>query len=151
MNKHSIPVSSAAHQSLGFLDRLEKVRQTGPGRWLARCPAHEDKVPSLAIRQTDDGRVLLHCFTGCDVVEVIRALGLDMSDLFPPTERHLQRVRRPFPALDVLRAVSHEITVAAIACAYVVQSKPLSEADLRRVQQAQERLQQAVRIAEDKA
>ncbi|MCB1810053.1 MAG: DNA primase [Candidatus Competibacteraceae bacterium] len=150
MNSHSVPVSSVTHQSLDLLDRLEKVRSTGPGRWLARCPAHADKSPSLAIRQTGDGRILLHCFTGCDVTEVIRALGLDMADLFTPTTPGAPSPQRPFPALDVLRAVAHEITIAAIACADIVQGRPLSAADLQRVQQAQERLQRAVRIAEGK-
>ena len=46
------------------LDLLEDVRQTGLDQWMARCPSHEDKTPSLSIREGDDGRVLLHCFAG---------------------------------------------------------------------------------------
>ena len=40
-----------------LLSILEGVKRTGPGRWMARCPAHGDKSPSLSIRELDDGRV----------------------------------------------------------------------------------------------
>lgn len=66
-----------------LLDRLDGVRQSGPGRWLARCPAHEDRSPSLSIRELDDGRVLLHDFGGCDTEAVLDALGLELQALFP--------------------------------------------------------------------
>ena len=69
-----------------LLDRLEKVRKTGPGRWIACCPAHDDHSPSLALRELDDGRVLVHCFAGCSAHEIVSAVGLDLSDLFPPRE-----------------------------------------------------------------
>ena len=46
------------------IDLLDGVRKSGSG-WSARCPAHEDHSPSLSISEGDDGRVLLHCFTGC--------------------------------------------------------------------------------------
>ena len=47
------------------------------GRWLgtyglARCPAHDDRSPSLSIAEGHDGRLLLYCFAGCDF-EAIRA------------------------------------------------------------------------------
>jgi putative DNA primase/helicase len=42
--------------------------------WMAPCPAHDDTTPSLAIRDTDDGRVLVKCHAGCKQTEVIRAL-----------------------------------------------------------------------------
>jgi len=53
------------------------ARRSG-ARWLAKCPAHDDKSPSLAIREID-GVVLVHCFSGCpqrDVIRALRARGL---------------------------------------------------------------------------
>ena len=49
------------------------------GKWSAtrgmcRCPAHEDGTPSLSVTGTQDGRVLLHCFAGCDGRDVIAVL-----------------------------------------------------------------------------
>jgi hypothetical protein len=49
--------------------------------WVARCPAHQDKNPSLSLRD-DNGRVLLHCFAGCTPEAVCSALGIRLSDLF---------------------------------------------------------------------
>lgn len=77
-----------------LLDRLDKVRGRGPGQWSARCPAHDDKGPSLSVKETPDGRVLLHCFAGCEVSDVIGGLGLDVSELFPPRESHGAPLRR---------------------------------------------------------
>lgn len=49
------------------------------GRWTAsggmcRCPAHDDRRPSLSVR-AGRTRLLLHCFAGCTAAEVLRALG----------------------------------------------------------------------------
>jgi hypothetical protein len=66
-----------------LVTRLDGVKSTGHNRWIAKCSSHEDKTASLAIREVDDGRVLLHCFAGCGVGEVLGGLGLSMSDLFP--------------------------------------------------------------------
>lgn len=33
--------------------RLDGVKSNGYGKYLARCPAHDDKSPSLAIKETD--------------------------------------------------------------------------------------------------
>ena len=63
------------------LDRLEHVTGGNNGKWMALCPAHKDRSPSLAINETDD-RLLLHCFAGCEIKYVAAAVGLDMSDLF---------------------------------------------------------------------
>lgn len=67
--------------------RLEGVRASGKG-YIARCPAHDDHSPSLSIREGDDGRVLLHCFAGCSFRQIIAAMGLDVSDMFPPRLPH---------------------------------------------------------------
>jgi hypothetical protein len=64
------------------LERLERVRRHGSG-WIARCPAHEDKNPSLAVSEGRDERALLKCHAGCTVDAILAALGLEMSDLFP--------------------------------------------------------------------
>ena len=53
-----------------LLNRLTKLKQTGPGKWSARFPAHADRGPSLSIAEGDDGVVLLHCFAGCSVEDV---------------------------------------------------------------------------------
>jgi hypothetical protein len=48
---------------------------------MARCPAHQDKSPSLAVNEAED-RVLIHCFAGCETTDVTAAIGLNVADLF---------------------------------------------------------------------
>ena len=64
-----------------ILSRLEHVKKTADG-WMARCPAHPDKTPSLSIKTGDDGRTLFHCKAGCQTEKVCAALGITMADLF---------------------------------------------------------------------
>jgi hypothetical protein len=131
-----------------LLSRLDKVKRTGQGRWAARCPAHDDKGPSLSIRELDDGRVLLHCFAGCDVHEVLSAVGLEISDLFPDKPlSHGKAERRPFPAADVLRCLAHEALVIAAAVPSMLSGQPFSEADRERLIVAASRIQAAVDAA----
>lgn len=60
--------------------RLEGVRRSGSG-WMARCPAHADRSPSLSVCE-GDGKVLFHCFAGCATEAVCAALGIVVCDLF---------------------------------------------------------------------
>jgi hypothetical protein len=53
-----------------------------PRGYMARCPAHADRSPSLSAREGEDGRILLHCFAGCTAEDICTALGLSVSDLF---------------------------------------------------------------------
>ena len=74
-------MSSAPPSVDRVLDRLERVRRSGEG-WLACCPAHDDREPSLSVAIGDDGRVLLTCFAGCSPEEILAKLGLEWADLF---------------------------------------------------------------------
>lgn len=64
-----------------LLPLLEGVKPTGDSRWKARCPAHDDRDPSLSVTEVDD-RVLLKCFAGCPTEDIVEKLGLEMGDLF---------------------------------------------------------------------
>ena len=65
-----------------LLDRLKSVRARADaaGSWSARCPAHDDKTPSLSVT-LKDGRLLLCCFAGCRADDILRACGLSWADL----------------------------------------------------------------------
>lgn len=115
------------------LDRLVAVRRTGQSSWLARCPAHEDRTPSLSVRQGDDGRVLLYCFAGCGAVDVIDALGLDWPDLFPPRLESYGSTRRrrggapPIPARDALAILDQEALTVEIIAGRLAEGEPLEQ------------------------
>jgi len=70
-------------------------------RWVARCVAHDDRDPSLSIQDSADGKVLVHCFAGCDqarVIAALRLLGLweDKGDShFRPQQRRSAAEKQP--------------------------------------------------------
>ncbi|MBO6514561.1 MAG: DUF3987 domain-containing protein [Phycisphaerales bacterium] len=59
-----------------------KVTGTGAQR-MCTCPAHEDRTPSLSVKEAPDGAVLLHCHAGCSTESILQSLGLFMRDLYP--------------------------------------------------------------------
>lgn len=133
------------------LSRLEGVRRTGRGTWLARCPAHQDKSPSLSVREADDCKVLIHCFAGCSAHEVVAAIGLEITDLFPPPPADPARFgkpeRRPFPTPDAFRAVAFEVTIVGVAGAAIVAGEPFSKYDKERLVVAVGRINDALTAA----
>lgn len=68
-----------------FLARFDKVKAAA-GQSLVCCPAHADKTPSLAVKESPDGSILLKCHAGCDVDQILAAMNLEPSDLFPDKE-----------------------------------------------------------------
>ena len=65
-----------------LLNRLHKVRKNGTDKWMACCPAHDDRSPSLAIAERN-GKILLHCFAGCELPEILGSIDMELSDLYP--------------------------------------------------------------------
>lgn len=130
-----------------LLSRLQRVKRTGPGKWIASCPTREDKSPSLAIREMEDGRVLLHDFGGDSVEAILGAVGLSFADLYPAQPGTFAKpVRRPFNASEVLSLVAFESSVAAIVIADAVKREGATEDDLDRLLVAAQRLGNAAEV-----
>ena len=70
-----------------FLSRVNEVRGRGAGRWVACCPAHLDRNPSLSIAEAASGAILLHCHAGCQTDDVLSAVGLTFRDISPGRPR----------------------------------------------------------------
>lgn len=66
------------------LAQFGKVLRAGKG-WLAHCPSHNDRKPSLSVR-VSGGRILIHCFAGCSTERILEALGMQWGDLFEEGE-----------------------------------------------------------------
>ncbi|MCX5676258.1 MAG: DUF3987 domain-containing protein [Planctomycetota bacterium] len=83
-----------------FLARLQGVRRIGRDKATAFCPLHENPPdghkPSLSVARGDGGRVLLKCLGGCATADVVKAAGLEMSDLFADTAPPKGRAARPW-------------------------------------------------------
>lgn len=99
-----------------LLSRLQGVKSTGKDSWMAKCCAHEDRSPSLAIKSCPDGRILIKCFAGCSADEVVSAIGMELKDLMPETPLYHRKNpdRVPFNPYDVLAAVRDDMTVALV-------------------------------------
>lgn len=65
-----------------LLNALNKVKQTGKDQWLACCPVHDDKNPSMSI-SVKDGKVLCHCHScGANGSDAVQAVGLSTAEVF---------------------------------------------------------------------
>ena len=133
------------------LDALDRVKETGPGTWLASCPTsahqHGDRSRGLSIREGDDGRVLIHCHAGCAVDAVVAAIGLELSDLFPAREityPHLApksgligrpRYRR-IPWQDVFEALERQLWICSLAFSDLAAGKAFSPEDAQAIAKA---------------
>ncbi len=58
-----------------------RAKRAGPGKWMAKCPAHDDREASLSIAEGKTG-VLLKCFAGCEFDAIVAALGIEPSAMF---------------------------------------------------------------------
>lgn len=86
--------------------RARRVRRG----WLARCPAHDDRSPSLSIHEGRDGRVLVKCFAGCDPSAIMRTLDLSLSDLFTGERAlSLAETNRQLSADEIQRELQVEL------------------------------------------
>ena len=133
-----------------ILAGCKKVRATGNGSWIACCPAHEDKNPSMTVREMPDGMVLVHCFAGCSVELICGATGVKVEELFPeplPERRPLQRLARPFSANDVLDCLANEASVIFVIGSDMIHKREISDGDFERLKVAVERVKYAEDIA----
>ncbi len=129
-----------------LLPSLEKLRRTGDGKWLACCPAHNDKHPSLAIKQTDDGKILIHCFAGCDVEAIVSSLSLTLADLMPDNPAYTKRSKPPkFNKYELFDRLAFEAIILSIAIRQLINKTPLSDEDQKRVLKAEQTINDIAR------
>lgn len=131
-----------------ILARLEKVRRTGSDNWIACCPSHADKSPSLTVKECSDGRILAKCFAGCSIEQIVDAVGMGWDAWFPPkVAEYAAPVRRPYPAAAVLEAVQFECLVVATAACNVAQGVEMTDLDRERLLLSYDRISEARRLA----
>ena len=122
-----------------LLSRLEKVKPHGNGKYLACCPAHNDKSPSLAIREIEDGRILIHCFSGCDVADIVAAVEMQLSDLMPDNPTYKKGAKPPrFNKYELFDRLAFETIILSLAIRQLLNGEPLNESDLYLVLQAED-------------
>lgn len=112
---------------LDLISRLDKAKQTTSDQWVARCPVHQDRLPSLSIRDAGD-RILLHCFAGCSTQDVLAAIGMSFADVLPERAPDAVQTRMPWNPRTVLEAVAHD----ALAVAFYAEEmsrRPLTDTE----------------------
>jgi len=101
------------------------------------------------VRELDDGRVLLHCWGGCSVQEVLGALGLEFTDLYPESQlpgHGNQRERRPFSASDALKCIARESLYVAIVAGDLSRGEHLTERERELLLIAAGRINTAIEV-----
>jgi hypothetical protein len=130
-----------------ILDRLARVRRTGPTTATASCPtsahANGDRSRGLGLRDTGD-RVLIFCHAGCTAAEVVEGLGLTLGDLYDrPAEHRGGPTHGRIAARDLLELISRETSVIAIIAADMRARKAITESDWERFAVAASRIGKA--------
>lgn len=119
-----------------ILSRLDKVRQHQKGRYMALCPAHEDRSRSLSLTQAEDGRILMHCFAGCHIEDICSAIGLEVKDLFPSNQANHYSGFKNWKSKRMQDALVREHMIVEMAKADRAKGRTLSENDKARVLKA---------------
>jgi len=118
-----------------LINQLEKVKRTGNNRYIACCPVHNDKNPSLSITE-HDGKVLLNCFgCGAGAHEIVEALGLSLNDLFSGDTDYYSPPQK-VPLRDVLECLKDEIMIITSAALRVARGGEVNEVDRARILKA---------------
>lgn len=139
-----------------LLSRLEHIQKSGKG-WRTACPSCGGRSRKLSVSESDDGRVLLHCFGGCDAATVAGAAGLTMGDLFPerlaadtPDDRkRRQRLAREAQWGAALEVLELESTIVLYAARNLQKGVLLSDEDALRFLQAIKRIEGARQVLRD--
>lgn len=141
-----------------LLERLEGVREVGPNRWTALCPAHDDKSPSLSV-STAGARTLFHCHARCHPDDILDAVGLTWAELYADNkwsgaraagtanaawQAAKERARR---AIKLGIDLEHEEKIICIVAADIEAGRPVSAQDKARAQLALERIEAHGRAA----
>lgn len=119
-----------------IIDRLSAAgiehRRTGDDSYMACCPAHRDRSPSLSLKGLHDGRVLMHCFAGCSWDEILFVLDMEPADIMPPENNYK-------PVTTALKSAEKRFirdVQLAVVQAQISRGERLSESDKQAVIQA---------------
>ncbi len=136
---------------VNILSHLHKAKRVSEGRYLALCPCHDDTKPSLNVRITPDGVVLVKCFAcGATGLAVCEALGVDPSSLFPPSDnpKYEKQSRLGFSAWQMLHALEKDVLVVLIAARMLVSGEALPDTDIKYLNDVVIRINEALQYLE---
>ena len=123
-----------------LLGMLQGVKSRGRDSWVACCPAHDDKYPSLKI-DIKDGKILIKCWSGCSAEDILEAVGLKFSDIFEnPVYQRSSGKKPTIYASDALRILKVEAMVITLCAIDIKNKKAISDENHARVIKAMDRI-----------
>ncbi len=135
---------------LEVLSRFQGLTQTGPEKWKALCPAHEDHRPSLQLEDYGD-RLLLHCFTGCSFYDIAAALNVTPAAFFDsnrrPDRTQYKDCRQP-STQDLVSVMYLDLIIIRFFADYFMEGRRLDAADWEAFQKSLDRLFAILRFHE---
>lgn len=138
-----------SRQLENLLGRVQKAKRSGRDSWIACCPAHQDKNPSMTIREVEEGKLLVHCFAGCSIEEIVSSIGITLADLMP--ERSPDAIRRPsavpFNARDVMTCIQSDAGLLCVFIASVTKGEKITSEEAANAYKAAARIVAATRMA----
>jgi hypothetical protein len=132
-----------------LLNKLNKVKRTSTNQYIACCPAHDDKSPSLSITDKGDGKILINCYAGCGTEDVLDSIGMSFEDIMPPKvmEHKVAPIKQRVYASDALKVIQLEARIVIMAAYELKRNRPMTEQDLTRLELAMERINIASEMA----
>ena len=135
---------------------LLHAKQLRRGHWIARCPAHPDKRPSLSIAEGRKQPVVFKCMSaGCTQDEVLKAMGLTWHDLLGDRPKmthemsaHLQDEQTLRSLRDLKRAVLSPM--GAVACGTQAKMEAVIRVIDRNIVVVENRLHPEIKAIRDK-
>lgn len=132
-----------------LLNGLQKLKRTGNSSWMACCPAHDDRSPSLSIKDNGDGKVMLRCFAGCETIDVLGAIGLDWDDVMPPRQQPeriqtVKPVKHTIYATDAIEIIRKEAQIIVMAALDITKGVKINEPEMERIKTAMTRINTAL-------
>lgn len=132
-----------------ILSHFNKVRATSKNNsYNCLCPAHDDRSASLSIKICDDGRVLIHCFAGCDIQSILGAVGLNLDDIIPQRVELLKPAGRAFNPFAILKNMKDEALFVYMCANQIEKGQALVQSDKEKLLDTLHKLKEAYEYAQ---
>lgn len=131
-----------------ILSHFNKVRATSKnGSYNCLCPAHDDSSASLSIKICEDGRVLIHCFAGCDIQSILGAVGLTLDDIVPQRIDLLKPQGKAYNPFAILKNMKDEALFVYMCARHIEQGEKLETSDKEKLLDTITKLKEAYEYA----
>lgn len=111
-----------------ILARFSKVYKSGEGEYQCLCPSHNDRTASLGLKFKED-KMILNCFAGCSMEDIIGAVGLSWADVMPNSIDTEYKPEKRFNPYSVLKATRQDLLFIAVCAGHVASGKVLDKED----------------------